>query len=230
MYVSEDGTVHLDWMMLNLILQVRHDIARAAGIEADFRILPDKDPNAFVTTLDGSPIMVLNAGTIELIGTDRDEYAFLFAHEYAHLSRQHLAEQKKRREKLGRIGGAIIGGIEFIGLAMGVPLGLASIFSVESGSRLVSLKYDRDQEREADEVAVALMQKAGYSPYGAISFHEKLLDAGKNVHLPIFSTHPAGEERIARLRALMPGTESGSPPEEERNDSNEKQASGENPQ
>lgn len=201
--VTEQGMIIIDVGLLDMILAAREAVGRAAGVDASFQLIPDSEPNAYVTLVEERPTIFLNLGIVEMIGRNRDHYAFLFAHEYAHLRQGHLSAQLKRDERLDKIGGAIIGGIEILGMAVGIPLGVFSMFSVDSGTHLVALKYDRDQEREADTVALDLMQNAGYDPCGALSFHRKLEENSKKISIPLLSTHPTGEERISRIRSIL---------------------------
>jgi len=62
------------------------------------------------------------------------------------------------------------------------------------------LKYSRNAEREADFIAVHLMQEAGYNPIGMVSLFEKFKKMSKkepSKFQTFFSTHPSPTERIA---------------------------------
>lgn len=193
----------LNRALIDMLYQVRSDIMASANVRADFQIISNPNPNAFLTVIENEPTVILTTGILELIGNAKDEYAFLIAHECAHLSRNHLKDRKEAQDSINTAGSAIITGIEFLGMAVGLPLGLFSVASVESGSHLAALKYDRDQEREADRYAVAYMTAAGYDPHGAISFHEKMMALAKGPAIAILSTHPPDKERLETIRALI---------------------------
>jgi predicted Zn-dependent protease len=60
------------------------------------------------------------------------------------------------------------------------------------------------------------MAAAGFDPEGALRLHERLLESGRHgVPIPFLQTHPAGEERMARIRqqiaGLAPATNSVAP-------------------
>jgi hypothetical protein len=71
---------------------------------------------------------------------------------------------------------------------------------------VVSSAYSRDEEREADRLGVDWMAAAGFDPEGALRLHERLLQSGgRGIPIPFLQTHPAGEERIARIRQQIAG-------------------------
>jgi predicted Zn-dependent protease len=64
---------------------------------------------------------------------------------------------------------------------------------------LRSLRYDRQQESEADHIGVFLMPFAGYHPDQAAEFWERMVDRGGG--MPEFlSDHPSPETRVRDLR------------------------------
>lgn len=69
----------------------------------------------------------------------------------------------------------------------------------------VILPYSRTQEYEADHIGLILMAKAGYDPRGALVFWERL-SRGKSAPSPpsFLSTHPTDQDRIAKIRNLLP--------------------------
>lgn len=70
---------------------------------------------------------------------------------------------------------------------------------------LRSLKYNRDQEAEADHIGLFLMTFAGYDPHKAVIFWERMhqLMAGKQP--PEFlSDHPSDEHRIGAMKQWLP--------------------------
>ena len=71
---------------------------------------------------------------------------------------------------------------------------------------LSSLKYDRQQEAEADHIGVFLMAFAGYDPRAAVGFWERMSQAhGGGGRKPEFlSDHPSDENRVRALRAEAP--------------------------
>jgi predicted Zn-dependent protease len=75
-----------------------------------------------------------------------------------------------------------------------------------AGTRVNSLKYDREQESEADHIGVFLMTFAGYDPDQAIVFWERMASVSRRAGRPpeILSDHPSDEHRLAQLRQWVP--------------------------
>jgi predicted Zn-dependent protease len=66
----------------------------------------------------------------------------------------------------------------------------------------VLLKYSREQEHEADDLAFTAMVKAGYDPRGLIIFFQTLLarrQENPNALQQLFATHPPSQDRIRVL-------------------------------
>ena len=73
-------------------------------------------------------------------------------------------------------------------------------------SMVLENKYDRDQEKAADRLGVALANKAGYSPAGLGAFLERLAERNKNLkdRSGLFASHPETQDRIDTLAKLIP--------------------------
>lgn len=194
---------YINQATLQMMEKVNTEIMRISGIKPQFRLVSNPEPNACARLINGDRYIIINSGIMEVIGTNQDEYAYLIAHEFAHFIKHHATEEIEHKKGINKAGDALIAGIECIGMAFGVPLGLLSIFSVDSGTELVALKYDRDQEREADRLAVDYVLAAGYAPQGGVTFHEKLLTRTKEPFFSMLSTHPSEKERISYIRKLI---------------------------
>jgi len=70
------------------------------------------------------------------------------------------------------------------------------------------LKFNRDDERDADLVGLELAARAGYNPQAGLTLWEKMSQAAKNTPPTWLSTHPSGEDRKRRtheaLQQVMP--------------------------
>lgn len=150
-----------------------------------FRVIHDKEFNAFA--IPGGFIYV-NAGLMDA-ATD-DELACVLGHEIGHVAARHSV--KKLQANLGyQIVMSIalgLSGQQAMGKAMDIVFGLAS------------LGYSRKDESLADKLAVKYARYAGFDPYGMITFFRKLEKEaekkGGKLHIELFSSHPAIEERI----------------------------------
>jgi predicted Zn-dependent protease len=74
------------------------------------------------------------------------------------------------------------------------------------GAELNSLKYDRQQESEADHIGLFLMTFAGYDPDQALAFWQRMerLSAERGHPPAILSNHPSDAQRIAQIRKWIP--------------------------
>lgn len=182
----------------DLMLQTRsifQALGQRTGLASQLRIAATPVANAYATQTEEGPMVTLNAGLIDLIGYDRDEMAFVLAHELAHLDRGHLREEHRQRHTVSD------GAVEVLGTVVDffIPLGGAM---VEAGHAMVRAGYSRDDEREADRVGLALMTAAGFDPQGALRFQRKMSRIASR-GLPLFATHPSSGDRIEELESLI---------------------------
>ena len=166
----------------------RQRLARAAGIKGPLTVtvVNAKMINAFAAP--GGQIVVFQ-GLIEFVHNP-EELAGVMAHEIGHLVHLHPTK----------------GLIRHIGLTGTLDLLLAGggqgIMGTATGLMLRSA-YSRDAEREADDAALAILQRAGIKTSGVVSvfkrFSTELPELPKS--LKLFSSHPLSEDRAARLSA-----------------------------
>lgn len=139
--------------------------------------------------------------------SNEDQLAAVIGHEIAHYQRRHGIEKMRAARDRTDVGAFFGIGFGVAGLSVQLAL-IASLFS-----------YNRDQEREADEIGLELATKAGYRAIEASRVWENLIDElakadVKSESSPMFATHPPSEERSANLRALAsarPGTSRAEP-------------------
>ncbi|MBP2313775.1 M48 family metallopeptidase [Azospirillum soli] len=143
------------------------------------------------------------------------QLAAVLGHEMGHFLRKH-ALNRWRDARAKADFAAFLG----LGLALaGAPLagGVAQMALVAS-----AFSYNRDQEREADDIGITLMAKAGYAPGEAARVWEQLIaekkamaeEAERNL---FFASHPEPEERQQTLSAkaktlVQPGQTDGAQP------------------
>jgi predicted Zn-dependent protease len=140
------------------------------------------DINAFA--LPGGYVVV-NAGLLAAAQTG-EEVAAVLAHELSHVTARHSTRRLA----------ASLGAAAALGFVLGiVDLG-APAYTL---ARLASLGYERGQEREADELGLALLERAGISPAGMATFFERM--ASEPTPPELLSTHPDPGGRAERARA-----------------------------
>ncbi len=180
------------------------DSSMRRDLEYRFFVVNTKEINAFA--LPGGFIYV-NRGLIEL--TDNEsELAGVIGHEIGHVVGKHSLKQLSKKLLLAGItigaGLAVSAKSKKWGQVVSIAGGVGVFFA--------SLKYSRDDEREADWLGLTELNKAGYSPWGMVSFFEKLESESKGRGLPAFlSTHPLPRERKANMRQQIADLNVGEP-------------------
>ena len=159
-------------------------------------VADSREINAFA--LPGGPVWI-HRGVLEK-ATNESQVASVLAHEIAHIASRHAARQLTTAAMtkwslsllgslLGNTGGA--GGAQ-----------VAAEF-LASG---VFLKFNREEEREADRVGLGLMSRAGWDGRGMAEMFEILKkEAGRNPTSveAFFSSHPSPQDRIKEVTAAV---------------------------
>ncbi len=162
-------------------------------------IIEDASFNAFA--LPGGNV-ALHTGLL-LAADTPEEVLGVLAHELSHVTKQHGMR--------GIVQGLGLYGI--VSLFFGDVSGLAAIL-VNNAPFLLSQKFSRDHEREADEQGFRYLEAAKLNPRGMITFFEKMRREEEKLRekipggevldaLSFLSTHPATTERTERLEKLL---------------------------
>ena len=184
--------------------EAKERISRAAGLSPNFIICDSVSPNAFATANQSGELVGVTVGTLRMVDGDRDMAAAVLGHELAHHTKRHRESATARDAFIG-LAGILLGAVvdarsqRRTGVATGLGVNLGQI-----GANLVSRKFDRDQEREADDVGFAYLVAAGFNPLGAVRLAEKLNRLGGGVGL-FFDSHPGWPERNERFRSMIAG-------------------------
>ena len=133
-------------------------------------------------------------GIIDTLKLSDDEIAVVMGHEMAHALREH-ARERMAKNGLTQLGanllGQMIGGGRYAGL-------------FDSGGSLLTLKFSRDDESEADIVGLDLAARAGFDPRAGVTLWQKM-SAHRNGAPPQWlSTHPSGTNRIRTIEQHLP--------------------------
>jgi predicted Zn-dependent protease len=166
--------------------------SRAPSWRWEVNLLGSQQINAFC--MPGGKIAFYSAILSKLQLSD-DEVATIMGHEVAHALREHA------RERMGKnvaTRGLIELGSALFGLG-GVGRSLADM-----GGQLLTLKFSRDDETEADIVGMDLAARAGYDPAAGVTLWQKMMTASKGAPPQFLSTHPAGDTRIKDIQAKLP--------------------------
>ena len=174
-----------------LIPQAGRFNSRAQQWQWEVVLIGSPQVNAFC--MPGGKIAVFSGLLLGLQLSD-DEAAMVMGHEIAHALREHARERLAKTE-LTRLGANLLG--EFVG--RGKYTGL-----FDMGGQLMTLKFSRDDETEADTVGLELAARAGYDPRAGISLWKKMMAASKGAPPQWLSTHPSGSNRINEIERHLP--------------------------
>jgi beta-barrel assembly-enhancing protease len=170
-------------------------------VELRFFVVDTREVNAFA--LPGGFIYV-NRGLIEMAGSD-DELAGVLAHEIAHAAARHSTREMSKKLLWTAIAAGVSQAVGSKSQKWGEVIALAG----GAGMLLSTLKYSRNDEYQADALAVDMLTAAGYSPHGLVRFFEKI---GGNQRpsrwagaVAILGTHPPAPNRIERLQPKLSG-------------------------
>jgi predicted Zn-dependent protease len=139
------------------------------------------------------------SGILTTLKLTDDEAAAIMGHEIAHALREHGREQmvKSTATNVGaRLGGAVLSA--WLGIDPNITDTVA-----QYGSHFASLKFSRDDEREADLIGLDLAARAGFDPRAGVVLWQKMAASNKGSPPAWMSTHPGGRERIEQMNAHM---------------------------
>ncbi|AOS81356.1 MULTISPECIES: M48 family metallopeptidase [Hydrogenophaga] len=165
---------------------------RATGWQWEVNLIRSEQINAFC--MPGGKI-AFYTGILEKLKLSDDEAAMIMGHEMAHALREHARARVAKTNATS------------MGLSIAAQLlGLGQLGDVAAnlGTQLLSLKYSRDDETEADLVGLELAARSAYQPRAAVTLWQKMAAAGGGAAPGFLSTHPTGPDRIRQLEANVP--------------------------
>jgi beta-barrel assembly-enhancing protease len=171
-----------------------------------FYIVNTPEVNAFA--IPGGHIY-LTRGLIERT-RNVPELAGVIGHEVAHVAARHGIQKLERYMRTSSLMGSLYD------LFLGGQPALLRHRSLMLGGRLWYLSHSREDEREADRLAVRYLTRSGFDPSGMVSLMERLLvEEGETpVGLAeLFQTHPFMGQRIEVVRSEIVDLEDQTPPE-----------------
>ncbi|MBC5785660.1 M48 family metallopeptidase [Ramlibacter sp. USB13] len=169
---------------------------RARQWRWEVNLIGSKSINAFC--MPGGKIAVFT-GLLDRLELSDDETAMVVGHEMAHALREHARERIAKSQGTGAL------------LSLGAQLfGLGQLGDVAAniGTQLLTLKFSRDDETEADLVGLEMGARAGFDPRASVTLWEKMgRESGGNANAAFLSTHPTGPDRMRRLQENIPRVE-----------------------
>ncbi|WP_413163571.1 M48 family metalloprotease [Capilliphycus salinus ALCB114379] len=177
--------------VVDYVNELGNKIAKYMGrndFDYEFYVVDDEALNAFA--LPGGKVFV-NTGAI-LKTNSEAELAGLLAHEVSHAVLSHGFKQVITSNIYNNLG-------DIVNAALNNTVPLGNIIA-----NLISLDYNRDQERQADLVGTRVLATSGYAADG---LHNLMItlgeENGSRGGLSFFATHPATGERVAYIEELI---------------------------
>ena len=166
---------------------------RARQWQWEVNLIGSKQINAFC--MPGGKIAVFT-GIIDQLQLTEDETAMVVGHEMAHALREHARARIAKSQGTGTL------------LSLGAQLlGLGQLGDVAAsiGTQLLTLRFSREDEIDADLVGLELAARSAFRPEASVSLWEKMGQVKNGDGGPAFlSTHPTGPDRIRRLQDNVP--------------------------
>lgn len=169
-----------------------HAVTPLADRPFNFYIVDDPSVNAF--SLPGGHIYV-NRGLINTVDK-ADELAGVMSHEISHVVARHAIKQMEQQQEINTIGSILLGQS---------PGALTQIAAqVIAGGAMA--RFSRADEKQADDMGLDFMYKAGYDAHGMLDMFNKLLamdKGGNNAVSAFFADHPGTQDRINDISGRM---------------------------
>ena len=165
---------------------------RASSWRWEVNLLKTKELNAFC--MPGGKI-AFYSGILEQLQLNDDEVAMIMGHEMAHALREH-ARARMGKSAATRIGASLLSSV--------LGLGNTGDALLNMGSQLLTLKFSREDESEADLIGMELAARSGYDPRAGVTLWQKMAAASKGAPPQFMSTHPSSGTRIQDIEANLP--------------------------
>lgn len=179
-----------DGPTVNAITEMTQRLARhAPNNPYTFEVTVVKSDVVNAFALPGGYIVVFTG--LMKKATSAEEVAGVLAHELNHVLQRHGLERIVKQ----------LGFVAVVSIVLGNSPGLGGVMK-QLGVELMTLKFGRAQETEADLTGLQLLHRAKIDPNGMITFFERLAEKdGSRVEW--LSTHPMSSARADRLKAQL---------------------------
>ncbi|MEO6191034.1 MAG: M48 family metalloprotease [Saprospiraceae bacterium] len=194
--IQEFGGIDPDQRAQSMVQDIgqnlyKNSVASKTPYEFEFTLLADPNTiNAFA--LPGGQVFITRALFNQL--KSKDQLAGVLGHEIGHVVGRHAGERMQKDGLLQGIAGAV-------GVASG---DIQTAQAAQQIAGLISLKYGRDQELQADNLGVRFMLETSYQPEEMIAVMEILKQvSGGGQRDEFSSSHPSPDNRIEKIREAI---------------------------
>ncbi len=142
----------------------------------------------------------LFSGLLRLLKTE-EEVAAIVAHEAGHHIANHIAETKQNAEVGAAAMSFLAGGL--VGLLVYSQGGMDGTPAANYGEALGAGAYSKEQETEADLLAVYLLERSGYDAEAAERVWRVFYSMNQEVADSWSDTHPSDVQRLAHWRKAI---------------------------
>lgn len=173
-----------------------------------FRVVRDPSLNAFAVP---GGYVYLHTATLLAVGS-ADELAGVLGHEIAHVKAHHFARLQAKTAIPDLLA-------NLAGMAAAVATGEPGVLvATQAANVAMQLRFTRELESEADELAVVYSTRAGYEPAAIARFFERILEEQRRLPAdqlpPYLYSHPDVEARIGAVEIATQGLAPSRAPED----------------
>jgi beta-barrel assembly-enhancing protease len=182
---------------INLLGESITSVADTRHLDWHFYVVDSREVNAFAVP---GGFVYVNRGLIERT-TSMNQLAGVLGHEIGHVVRRHSVKQMEKAQT-GNAGLTLL--CVLTRYCESQVVGAA----VQVGGSALFAKFSRDDEREADAVAIPYLVRAGIDPRGIPQMFQILIDERSRRRSSVdawFATHPLEEDRITETQRLIAG-------------------------
>lgn len=190
----------IDTATARKLIEIQRKLESVSGVHARLYVNASPFPNAFATVDEGGNLIVFSQGILESFANDDDALAAVMGHEMAHLGKGHLESRIKQAQVLDLIANIFVA---FIDVKYNSDINKRQISRLASGwgKTLLSLKFSRNQESEADLTGLEWAKQSGYEYEGAIRLFNVLKKSDNG--FSFFNNHPSPADRITKIERLI---------------------------
>ena len=196
---QQGGDYIIDAELTTYVQGVGNKLAAVADrkLPYEFVVLNNSVPNAWA--MPGGKI-ALNRGLLYELDSEA-ELAAVLSHEIVHAAARHGAQSMET-------GMLLQGAVMATGIAaQDNRYADLIVGGAQLSTQLISKKYSRDDESEADHYGMIYMKRAGYDPRAAVTLQETFVrlssDRNSSFIDGLFASHPPSQARVAANKATL---------------------------